>query len=151
MIYMWAHCISLHFCTVNHLQVPFTPVLFLCHKFVLLKDVFVFAEYGPAFNLVLSSPLNPSCLWQSPPWWQEDQKAREGGSRGKEESWIEDSRSKTKIGQLSGWSGMSGRKPTWCQLFRKDECHGKWKNLPSLVSITTSWALIYWCGRAQPL
>ena len=49
-----------------------------------IQEVLGFTEHGPAFNLVLSSPLNLSCLWQSPLWWQEDQNARKrepGGER----------------------------------------------------------------------
>ena len=106
---------------------------------VLLNEAFGLTKYGPAFNLVLSSPLHLSCLWPSPPWWQDNQKAKEWGSRGREESWNEDSRPKTKICQFSGWSGMSEGQSTWCQLFRKDECHGKWKDLSNLGSVRTSW------------
>ena len=103
-------------------------------------------KHDAVLNLVLSSPLSQLCIWPSPHWWPDNQKAKERGSRERE-----DSGPTTKIGQFSRESWMSGRHSTGCQLFWKDECHDWWENLSGLGSTTTSWAQLYWCGRAQLL
>ena len=75
-----------------------------------------------------------------------DQKAKERGSREREGSGPT-----TKIAQLSRQLTMSGRQSIGRKLFWNGQCHDWWENLSSLGSTTTSWALIFWFGRARPL
>ena len=58
---------------------------------------------GAALNLVLSSPLAQPCIWPSPHWWPDNQKANERGFRREEEIANENPKPTTKIGEFSGW------------------------------------------------
>ena len=85
---------------------------------VLSVEVVSFKKQDALRNLVLSSPLSHPFIWPYSHWWLDNQKTKERGSRGEE-----DSGPTTKIAQFSGWWWVSGRQSTGCQLFGKVECH----------------------------
>ena len=58
---------------------------------------------GDALNLVPSSSLAQPCIWPSPHWWPDNQKANERGFRREEEIANENPKPTTKIGEFSGW------------------------------------------------